>query len=226
MKFEKLYETLYAVAKAEIVPTYEGRPKGNSLSPLDYLNSADGRIEQILLSYLDADRTDYDYTETAFDQAKKDCEQIITRLEKLHDTIKQIDVLIVSEQVELGKIFEQVLTESLSEELQAKGESIKAKIRKYKWLRVLLADYEKVLIQDYESNSEVFQEEYRKMFGKRLRQTRKDGGLSIAHVTRTIGMTQVGYYRYEQGLREPTAATLYKLCKVLNVSADYLLGLQ
>ena len=43
-------------------------------------------------------------------------------------------------------------------------------------------------------------------------------------IAEAVGLSLMGYYRYEKGQREPTASTIVKLCDFFNVSADYLLG--
>ncbi|GHV01427.1 hypothetical protein FACS1894211_11150 [Clostridia bacterium] len=38
-------------------------------------------------------------------------------------------------------------------------------------------------------------------------------------------MSVTGYASWEQGLAEPNLSAIRKLCKIYNISADYLLGL-
>lgn len=65
-----------------------------------------------------------------------------------------------------------------------------------------------------------------KGFNLRLKEIRKDAGLSQAEVAGEAGITASAYANYEQGLREPSLEVLAKICSVLDVSADYLLGLE
>ena len=63
-------------------------------------------------------------------------------------------------------------------------------------------------------------------FNERLKEIRKECGKTQKEVYTVLGMSANGYASYEQGRTEPSIETLIKLCKVLDVSADYLLGLE
>ena len=63
------------------------------------------------------------------------------------------------------------------------------------------------------------------VFKDRLRDLRKERGLSQQAVATAIGLSQRAYSFYEPGYREPTFDTLILICKFFDVSADYLLGL-
>ena len=58
-----------------------------------------------------------------------------------------------------------------------------------------------------------------------LKQLRKEYGYTQAELARKICMEQNNYSKYERGEREIGRKTIIKLCKVYNISADYLLGL-
>ena len=62
-------------------------------------------------------------------------------------------------------------------------------------------------------------------FGERLKEIRKDLAMSQKDVADDIGVTASAYANYEQGTREPNLETLIKLCEVLNVTADEILGI-
>ena len=59
----------------------------------------------------------------------------------------------------------------------------------------------------------------------RIREIRKEKGLSQIQVARKIGMEQTQYSRYERGENEIKVNVLIDICKALNVSSDYLLEL-
>ncbi len=59
----------------------------------------------------------------------------------------------------------------------------------------------------------------------RIREIRKERGLSQAKVAKRIGMEQTQYSRYERGENEIKVNVLIDICTALNVSSDYLLGL-
>ena len=61
-------------------------------------------------------------------------------------------------------------------------------------------------------------------FSERLREMRKFKGLSQRQVAETLKLSTRTYAHYEQGDREPNIATLTKLCDLLDVPADYLIG--
>ena len=57
-------------------------------------------------------------------------------------------------------------------------------------------------------------------FADRLKELRKEKGISQKLVAKEIGITLSAYSNYEQGIREPSNEMLIKLCKYYNVSAD------
>ena len=61
-------------------------------------------------------------------------------------------------------------------------------------------------------------------FKERLIKIRKDRGLTQTKVANYLGIAQASYIRYEKGTSEPTVANLVKICDLLDVSADFLLG--
>lgn len=61
-------------------------------------------------------------------------------------------------------------------------------------------------------------------FSSRLREVRKDTGMSQGEVASEIGVTKSAYANYEQGIREPSLKVLKAICDALDVSCDYLLG--
>lgn len=60
--------------------------------------------------------------------------------------------------------------------------------------------------------------------GERLRQRRAKLGMTQRDVARAIGMTINQVSRYEKGEAEPGSVALSAIARVLNVSADWLLG--
>lgn len=61
-------------------------------------------------------------------------------------------------------------------------------------------------------------------FSKRLKQLRKQQGLSQNSLAREVGISKSSINMYERGEREPSFATLQTLCALFDVDADYLLG--
>jgi len=62
-------------------------------------------------------------------------------------------------------------------------------------------------------------------FGTRLRTVRLIRGYTQQKMSDMIGVALRTYQCYEQGKREPNYTTLIKIAESLNVSTDYLLGL-
>ncbi len=63
------------------------------------------------------------------------------------------------------------------------------------------------------------------IIGKRLHNCRKEEGLTQAQLAQKLSTTQSTIGKYERGELQPNLETLLQICKILNVSADYLLGL-
>jgi transcriptional regulator with XRE-family HTH domain len=63
-------------------------------------------------------------------------------------------------------------------------------------------------------------------FPDRLRKLRKELKISQGNLSEMIGVSERSVPFYERGLRKPSFDTIIALCKVLNVSSDYLLGLK
>lgn len=62
-------------------------------------------------------------------------------------------------------------------------------------------------------------------FKKRLNETLKENNVSQNALAQKISMSQGVVNNYCTGKREPSLDVLVSICKELNVSADYLLGL-
>jgi transcriptional regulator with XRE-family HTH domain len=62
--------------------------------------------------------------------------------------------------------------------------------------------------------------------GKRLKESRKYAGFSQNQVAQYLGILQPAYARYESGVIELDYEKLTELCKLFDVSSDYILGLK
>ncbi|WP_294473444.1 helix-turn-helix transcriptional regulator [uncultured Intestinimonas sp.] len=62
------------------------------------------------------------------------------------------------------------------------------------------------------------------ILAERLRLLRKEKNLRQADVARAVGLSTVGYQRYEASERDPTAPVLVAMADFFQVSTDYLLG--
>lgn len=64
------------------------------------------------------------------------------------------------------------------------------------------------------------------MFPERLREARKAKNLSQKKMASLLFLSQQAYAKYEVGTAKPNSETLAKIAAALDVSVDYLLGVQ
>lgn len=60
----------------------------------------------------------------------------------------------------------------------------------------------------------------------RLKSLRAEKGLTQKELAKLMNKSVTGLASWEQGLSEPSVNDLIQLCKIFDVSADYLLGLE
>jgi len=63
------------------------------------------------------------------------------------------------------------------------------------------------------------------VFGERLKKVRIERGLNAIEIAKEIGLSKSAISQIENGLIYPSATNIIKICQLLEVSADYLLGL-
>lgn len=61
-------------------------------------------------------------------------------------------------------------------------------------------------------------------FSERLKDLRKQAGLTQVDVAEKLGISQPAYASWERGVKKPTQENLVKIAQILNVSIDYLVG--
>ncbi len=66
----------------------------------------------------------------------------------------------------------------------------------------------------------------KKEIGARLKQSGKDANYTQAQVAKMLLMTQQQYSRFENGVFELNYSQIIFLCKLYDISADFLLGLK
>ena len=64
------------------------------------------------------------------------------------------------------------------------------------------------------------------MYGQRIKEIRKEKGLTQSQLAEMLSTTQSTVGKYEREEIQLTVDTIIKICKVFEVSADYLLGLE
>ena len=63
-------------------------------------------------------------------------------------------------------------------------------------------------------------------FAKKLKAIRIEKGYTQRYMHTQLGISPNGYASYEQGRTEPNIETLKRICILLDVSANYLVGLE
>ena len=64
------------------------------------------------------------------------------------------------------------------------------------------------------------------VFQQRLRELRAEQGLTQGALAALLHTSDDSVYSWEKGRSEPSLSMLTEICRVFNVSADYLLGLE
>lgn len=63
------------------------------------------------------------------------------------------------------------------------------------------------------------------IYKERIKQIRQARGYSQEQLAERLGTSQPHYHRYENGKTEIPASRIADICRIFNVSADWLLGL-
>lgn len=64
------------------------------------------------------------------------------------------------------------------------------------------------------------------IFAVRLREQRLEKGLKQKQLAEAVGTTDDSIYSWEKGRSQPSVEQIHLLCRCLNISADYLIGLE
>lgn len=72
---------------------------------------------------------------------------------------------------------------------------------------------------------EMPEEERRKLFGERVKMMRNLRGLTRSEFAKQLGVSTALVSAYEVGKREPSMKNLIALTQILNIGADWLLGI-
>ena len=62
--------------------------------------------------------------------------------------------------------------------------------------------------------------------GENIRKARKAAGVTQKELAERLQVYQKDISRWETGVRTPSAEYIIQICKALDISADYLLGLK
>lgn len=63
------------------------------------------------------------------------------------------------------------------------------------------------------------------IINSKIKELRQEKKLTQKELAIKLGVSSTCYAGWEQGYREPSLECLIKLCKILEISSDYLLGL-
>lgn len=230
LDLEKLHETLMKVTNGkEIIPTFESWNIPDAFAPIEYLDSTEGKIDRILNGYLDFDDNDLITPETSkvsgLETAEKKYIVSQKKLSNLKITLAQIEAKIISLKDEQSKILETILKSGgLNNELQKQGQEIQETKHKYEYLNEILTSYEKKLFKDSKYYESSYQEKFRKILGEQIRQVRTSKKITLEELAEMVGLKRLSMWKYENAVGDPTSFTLYRLCKVLNVTPNYLMN--
>ena len=109
-----------------------------------------------------------------------------------------------------------------SEELRQRADELQ---KKYDEIANTLTIFSTIIRRDIGKLECEISNYYSKTFAARLKETRKNKGLTQVQIATDLGMSQSGYISYEMARREPSLPTLAKIAKILETSTDWLLGL-
>lgn len=118
-----------------------------------------------------------------------------------------------------------VADEKETEQYLAKLRRAKILLDQYYELEYSFWDLYQALIKIYKDIDGRLERGYQRENGKRLRKARIKKKLSQEQVASRLGMSAVGYGAYERGDRDIPTFIIYRLVKILGISADELLGL-
>lgn len=117
-------------------------------------------------------------------------------------------------------------------EKHALDDKIQAKIRRAQYLAERYADacravqnLQRAIFNSIATIKDGNADSVRRRFAERLRQARKKKNMTQQDVANLIHMSAGGYTQYELARRDPSIPTLIKLARILDCSADWLLGL-
>ena len=125
------------------------------------------------------------------------------------------------------KFFADALSKGIDETLRIKGNRVNELIAKYEYIATFFKAFRETAWKQRDRENEKFQKEIRIEFGRKLKESRKAAKLTQQQLADVVGLkTFNAIAQYERGISEPSLPTLYRISKVLNRSADWLLSLQ
>lgn len=148
-------------------------------------------------------------------------EQKFEDLRKLNLAVQNYRRLIIKHRKRLRKFFNYYDEKGNRE----KSERAAGLLLKYNWFEEASELFNLKFGSLFINGEKEIDTQRRRDFSDRLRQARKESGMTQMQLAAKIGMTQGGYTQYENAGREPSLSTLAKLSRILKRPTDWLLGL-
>ena len=150
-------------------------------------------------------------------------------LKKLQFILDRIDVHITRLRRYLLTISKKIsLIDNLSDRefLENKKDRASFLLWHYEWFKDVLTAYSAHIEKHIESQEKNLQQQYKVEFAERLREARRRKKINQSDVAVKLGLTSAAYSNYERGLRDLPLFTIYRLTEILEISADYLFGIE
>ena len=227
--FRVLYNSclMWASASYSMVEFIPDFAAGRKYESLDEYDNDSANVEDALLSYLDGGEIKYvDRDLSEFDKTKESLTLDKKRISNIRDVEGKTERHIVRLQNYSQQLFNRIIEDGLNERFKLKGERVRRLTRQYEYLLFLFKIYEEFMLKEWRKHEDTFQREYRKEFGRRLRQARIQKNFSTTDIAKQLGLSRVGYGYYELGQRDMPTPTIYRLAEFLDVSTDWLFGLK
>ncbi len=146
------------------------------------------------------------------------------RVERMQGASKKIERHIERLRRYSQKIFAEILSAGLTDNLKAKGDRARLLIGNYNRMSEDFSDCAKFLNDNDEVCAVEFNKKRIKIFSARLRKARKKKKLTQAEIAYRLKMSRVGYAHYELEGRDPPLTMLIRLSAILDVPLDWLCG--
>lgn len=161
-----------------------------------------------------------------FDDTKEETNALIVALKTNEHTRKSIQRHTMRLQRYVDAITDKLVDdEKQPEKYLSKLRRAKILLTRYSRLEQTFWNLRLSSMEKYKSVIARLETLYKSENGLRLRKARYKKNLSQEQVAAMLGMTAVGYGAYERGERDIPTFTIYRLAKILDISATELLGI-
>ena len=154
---------------------------------------------------------------------------LIDYAEKLY-LIKRTESRITRHMIRLKtysqKILDCILTDGMTDTIKSKSMRLKLLISRYGEILDHFNFEKETLDNLADEKLHELQIDCRRIFGERLRQSRRERKISMDEMAMMLGISRVGYGYYELGQREIPLTTICRLAVILDEPLDWLFGLE